>query len=102
MTHAVPRPRTPSTRAAASRPRHPASSGRPVGVTDRALGTHAVPEARAATPPTLPRRTPGVALDAVHRESVIPLRQLEASERSQSERWFTPKTSTPESGDTIS
>jgi hypothetical protein len=86
MTHAVPRPRTPSARTPAARPRHPANSGRtPTGGADRLLSPHAAPESR----PELPKRKPGVALDAVHENSVIPLRDLDGTNE-KSERWFTP------------
>ena len=87
MTHAVPRPRKPSARTTTGRPRHPANSGRTsTGGADRLLGSHAVPESQ----PTLPKRKPGIALDAVHENSVIPLRDLDGTNE-KSERWFTPR-----------
>lgn len=87
MTHAVPRPRTTSTRASTARPRHPANPGRPsTNGAERLLSPPAAPDG----PQELPKRTPGVALDAVHEESVIPLRHLDGSANNKSERWFTP------------
>lgn len=87
MTHAVPRPRTASTRASTARPRHPAAPGRTSSSgAERLPSSHATPEDQHE----LPKRTPGVALDAVHENSVIPLRHLDGSANNKSERWFTP------------
>jgi hypothetical protein len=78
MTHAVPRPRVSTSsgpRSASARPRHP-------------LGApHTPPEAQ----PPLPKRAPGVALDAIHRDSVIPRRDMDGGGPGASLRWFSPK-----------
>jgi hypothetical protein len=77
MTHAVPRPRTSgssSPRSGSARPRHP-------------LGApHNSPEANAP----LPKREPGTALDAIHRDSVIPRRDMTGGPPGASVRWFSP------------
>jgi hypothetical protein len=74
MTHAVPRPRgTSSPRSASARPRHP-------------LGAPHVSDPH----PVLPKRAPGAALDAIHRDSVIPRRDMEGGPPGASLRWFEP------------
>jgi hypothetical protein len=85
MTHAVPRPRKTSTRTSTTR--HPVTAVRQAPATDRRSLTDRVPLDRK---PPLPKRTPGTALDDVHRNSIVQVnrQQLVDGVAPASDRWF--------------
>ena len=89
MTHAVPRPRKAQARTTTNT-RHPVTPARSAGATDRRslAGTERIPLDRQ---PPLPKRTPGVALDGVHRDSIIQISRdqlVNGVAPPASDRWF--------------
>lgn len=100
MTHAVPRPR--KTQARTTVTRHPVTPVRSVNATDRRslAGTDRIPLDRQ---PPLPKRTPGVALDDVHRDSVIQINRdqiVDGVAPPASDRWFRARTQPDGNNDT--
>ncbi|WP_143175661.1 hypothetical protein [Cryptosporangium aurantiacum] len=87
MTHAVPRPRKPQARTSTSR--HPVTPVRPSTAADRRalVNPDRVPLDRQ---PPLPKRTPGEALDDVHRNSIIQISRAQLADGNppSSDRWF--------------
>jgi hypothetical protein len=85
MTHAVPRPRKTSSRTSVTR--HPVTPVRVTGAADRRslAAPDRVPLDRQ---PPLPKRQPGAALDAVHRNSIIQVNRDANGAVPASDRWF--------------